>query len=55
VKTGDIRTYGLDVEPKEKKDNPNHANIVDWPDKKDLQKRRAQLIAATAKFIDLPK
>ena len=56
VKAADVRMQLLDVEPREEEGNPNHANIVDWSDKTDMQKSCAQLIAAAAsKFIGLPK
>lgn len=55
VKAVDVRVPGLDVEPRPEPYNPNHANIVDWPDKKDVKKNLAQLVAASTHFVKLPK
>lgn len=54
IKAGSVRECGLDVEPRMEVNNPNHANIVDWPGRKDVQKSFAQLIVATADFVPKP-
>ena len=35
-------------------DNPNHANIIGWPDNKDAQKSLALKLAKNAKFFPNP-
>ena len=43
--------YGLTVVADPIASNLNHANVIDWPSEKAMQKSIALLIAATCKFI----
>lgn len=49
-----VRQQKLDVIPKRVKGNPNHANIIHWPNDKALQKIIAQKIAAVAQYLPKP-
>lgn len=41
----------LDIVPKPETDNPNHANIIGWPEDKDKKKILAQELAAVATYF----
>ena len=49
-----VRQQNLDVIPKQVKGNPNHANVVNWPNNKPLQKIIAQKLAADAQYFPKP-
>ena len=55
VETVHILAQGLLVVPQLQDDNPNHANIVDWPIDKFLRKACALEIARAAHFIANPE
>jgi len=44
----------LNVEPDPLPENPNHANIIDWPLDKDARKACALEIARVARFVSNP-
>lgn len=54
VATADVRAQHLNVESDSLPDNPNHANIIDWPAAKDAKKLCALEIARNARFIANP-
>jgi hypothetical protein len=57
VKTAHVTAQGLSVEskPDPDLDNPNHANIIDWPPDKDARKMCALEIANAAHFVVNPE
>ena len=46
-----VRNQNLDIEPQPQLDNPNHANIINWPESKDKQNIIAMEIAVSARFV----
>ena len=56
VKTCYVTAQGLDVvsDPVEP-DNPNHANIINWPPEKNARKMCALEIARAARFVANPE
>ena len=50
-----FRNCGLRVVPTPLNDNPNHADVIDWPAEKSDQKLLALLIAKEARFVSIPK
>lgn len=55
VTTAHVIAQRLSVVPQPISDNPNHANIVNWPSDKDARKMRALEIARAARFIANPE
>ena len=55
VETFHVIAQHLNVVPQPVPDNPNHANIVDWPSDKDVRKMRALEIARVARFVANPE
>lgn len=45
-----IRRQNLKIEPAPVQNNPNHANVIDWPADKPAQKSIAQQIAADSLY-----
>lgn len=54
IRTITVRQQNLDVIPKQVVGNPNHANVINWPNDKALQKSIAQKLAAGAQYIPKP-
>lgn len=54
IQAKDCRIEGLTVVADSLPDNPNHANIEDWPPDKESQKALAQELAANCIFISYP-
>ncbi len=55
VETSHVIAQSLNVVPQIEDDNPNHANIVNWPPEKNARKMCALEIAKVAHFIANPK
>jgi hypothetical protein len=55
VTAGDVRITNLEVEPSPVPTNPNHADIIGWPNDKPSQKARAQQLAAMARLTLKPQ
>ncbi len=55
VRTVHVIAQRLSVVPKTEDNNPNHANIVNWPLDKDARKMRALEIARVARFVVNPE
>jgi len=55
VKTSHVIAQRLNVVPQPEDDNPNHANIINWPPDKDARKICALEIARVAHFVANPK
>jgi len=55
VETAHVIAQRLNVVPQPESDNPNHANIINWPSDKDARKMRALEIARVARFIANPE
>lgn len=51
IKVSHVWNEGLRVVIAPVRNNPNHANITNWPQAKDAQKIRALSLASAAKFI----
>jgi hypothetical protein len=51
VETCHVIAQGLDVVSQPVLDNPNHANIVNWPAEKNARKMCALEIATAARFV----
>ena len=51
IETAQVRDVSLAVQPSPAPGNPNHADIVDWPNDKPSQKSVAQELAARARFV----
>lgn len=54
VKTDCVIGQRLNVIPQPVPDNPNHANIVNWPVEKNERKMRALELAKAARFVPSP-
>ncbi|MGB8225977.1 MAG: hypothetical protein WCE45_03780 [Sedimentisphaerales bacterium] len=54
VETSHVIAQRLNVVPQPEDDNPNHANIINWPPDKDARKMCALEIAKVAHFIATP-
>lgn len=55
LRASDCTAHSLRVEPQPLPDNPNHANVLDWPVQKQDQKAIAiRLAAAAGKLIPAP-
>lgn len=54
IKADEVCQNSLDVIPEQVFGNPNHANIVHWPNDKALQKNIAQKLSAAARYIPKP-
>jgi hypothetical protein len=54
VRAADCRNLALSVRETPNADNPNHADIMDWPDNKADQKAIAQKLAAAASKLIPP-
>lgn len=50
-----VRQQGLDVMSDPIQQNPNHANIVGWPEEKSAQKIKALLLADASHYILTPQ
>jgi len=50
----DVRNQKLDILPAPENNNPNHANIVNWPEEKEKQKILALELSACAQFVAAP-
>ena len=55
VKASHVVAQRLNVVPQPEDDNPNHANIINWPPDKDARKMCALEIAKAAHFIANPE
>jgi len=55
VKTSHVIAQRLNVVPQPEDDNPNHANIINWPPDKDARKICALEIALVASFVANPE
>ncbi|MFZ0034296.1 MAG: hypothetical protein WAK60_04830 [Sedimentisphaerales bacterium] len=55
VKTSHVIAQRLNVVPQPEDDNPNHANITNWPPDKDARKICALEIARAAHFVANPE
>ena len=55
VETRHVIAQGLDVDPAPVPDNPNHANIVNWPTEKNARKLCAIEIAQATRFVANPE
>lgn len=55
IKTNCVIDQRLSVVPQSVPDNPNHANIVDWPIEKNERKMRALELAKAARFVSNPE
>jgi hypothetical protein len=55
VKTSHVIAQRLNVVPQPEDDNPNHANIINWPPDKDARKMCALEIARAAQFVANPE
>ncbi len=54
IVSDDARNLRLSVDPEPEPDNPNHANILNWPDDKPAQKAIAAELAKLARFVPNP-
>ena len=54
VKSAAVMAVSLSINPAPCSNNPNHANIIGWPQEKSAQKSLAQQIAAKASFVFKP-
>ena len=54
ILTMTVRQRSLDVIPKQVKGNPNHANVINWPNDKPLQKIIALKLAAESQYFQKP-
>jgi len=55
VETSSVIAQHLNVVPQPANDNPNHANIINWPQDKDAGKMCALEIARVAHFVANPE
>lgn len=55
VETSHVIAHRLNVVPQPEDDNPNHANIINWPPDKDARKMCALEIASVADFVANPE
>lgn len=54
IRASDVLRQSLGVESAPVPSNPNHANIIGWPEQKPAQKIIALQLAAVAKYRGLP-
>lgn len=54
IRASDALRQSLDVESAPVPNNPNHANIIGWPEQKPAQKVIALQLAAAAKYRGVP-
>lgn len=54
IRASDVLRQSLDVKSAPVPNNPNHANIIGWPEQKPAQKVIALQLAAAAKYRGLP-
>ncbi len=55
LKVSNVALQLLSVMPDPTPDNPNHANIIGWPQEKDARKSIALELAKNARFIATPQ
>lgn len=54
IRASDVLRQSLDVKSAPVPNNPNHANIIGWPEQKPAQKVIALQLAAAAKYRGIP-
>lgn len=54
IRTSDVLRQSLKIKSAPVLNNPNHANIIGWPEQKPVQKIIALQLAAAAKYRGMP-